>query len=170
MLFRTNLLVSLEAVKTEVLAEDAEALLFLLQDPCLGVAHLLEADNAELYLTNLLDYVEGSQDKFYFLISLHYQYSYYNMNCGQWVRYHFWKLQTKKITLTLYFVVRNKKVLYVLKGATTFAWFPYVLWPFALLRYLLYTSSALNAICSLLSFALWLNMSFALWLNTSFAL
>ena len=66
-------MVSLEAVKTEVLAEDAEALLFLLQDPCLGVAHLLEADNAELYLTNLLDYVEGSQDKFYSLISLYYQ-------------------------------------------------------------------------------------------------
>ncbi|XP_023331982.1 ras GTPase-activating-like protein IQGAP1, partial [Eurytemora carolleeae] len=59
---RTNLLVSLEGVKTEVLAEDAEALLFLLQDPCLGVAHLLEADNAELYLTNLLDYVEGMDE------------------------------------------------------------------------------------------------------------
>lgn len=72
-------MVSLEGVKTEVLAEDAEALLFLLQDPCLGVAHLLEADNAELYLTNLLDYVEGSQDKFYSLISLYYQYGYYSV-------------------------------------------------------------------------------------------
>ena len=58
-LFRTNLLVSLEAVKAEVLAEDAEALLFLLQEPCLGVAHLLVQENAELYLTNLLDFVEG---------------------------------------------------------------------------------------------------------------
>jgi len=58
LLSRTNLLVCLEKVKSHVLAEDASALLLALRDKTLGLLHLVDAGNAELYLTNLMDIVD----------------------------------------------------------------------------------------------------------------
>lgn len=55
---RTNLLCALETVKSEVLAEDSFALLDALRNPFLQLSHLVVDSNAEMYLTNLLDYVE----------------------------------------------------------------------------------------------------------------
>ena len=58
---RVNLLVSLEAVLDAVRAEDTAALLAALRSRPLGLGAggLVVRDNAELYLTNLLDYAEG---------------------------------------------------------------------------------------------------------------